>query len=251
MPNSPHENPQNDPQNASDLTPSEAPFDPLAAAAALRAESHMRGGPRLTLTTQCEAFALLKSGVAQEVVARMFALSRSSVSHLANCLNRTAGRTWRYPAVFIEWRRLGEAEFLKAYLTEDNYLKAKRLALDVPEPLDDQSAIYAVSNPRADGCSHAKMGEFEVAHMRVRIDWAECTQADIEPDKRGPIGWRWTEIAAPYAYQSIPPWDEEPARADGIWMPWRTSGDAFDYVFKIMGLKSPRRGRPRKDQTPY
>ena len=223
-------------------------WNPLEAVALMRAARRGRSGPKLTRTEQYNAFAMLKSGVEQSVVSRMFGISQSSVSHLANCLNRTAGHLWRYSDVFNEWNRLGEEGFLAAYVTEENYLKAQRLKYRVATPsIDDQAALHLISNPRADSCSYGLIGAFQVANWRARIDWAECDK-EVPEEGRGPIGWRYATVDDddhPLVYHSIAPYDE-PVRPDGLWMPWRTSGDAFDHTYQLMNIRSPRRGRPRK-----
>ena len=150
-----------------------------------------------------------------------------------------------------EWLRLGEEEYLKAYVLEEDYLKSQRVkhkvGYDDPDDIDRMTDANAPSNPRADSCSYNLIGSFEVGNWRARIDWMPCGE-DIPEDKRGPIGWRYADVSAEggWKYQSRPP-HYEPVREDGVWMPWRTSGDCFDYVHMIMGLKSPRRpGRPAK-----
>jgi hypothetical protein len=225
------------------------PFDPLKAYAILRAEARERRGPKLTITNKYHAFALLQSGVPHDAVGKMFGLSGSSISHLANCLKRDPGKTWRYTDVFVEWRRLGPDAFMAAYLTEENFLKAQRLKYNVDDlATDDRTQLHLTSNPRADSCSHALIGSIDLGDWTARIDFVECDRPDIPADKRGPIGWRYAPADGngdpSDHYVSIAPYDE-PTRADGVWMPWRTSADCCNHLHRMMGLKNPRRGRPR------
>lgn len=225
-------------------------FNPLEAASILRAEARSRVGPRLTRTDQMNAFALLKTGVKHAIVARIFGLSMSSVSQLANCLNHAIGRAWHYTDVFSEWQRLGEEDFIKAYLTEEHFLRAKRLKYGVDDnAIDDKLDLHLASNPRADSCSYGLIRSVTLGEeWRVRIDFAPC-DPEIPEELRGPDGWRYASVNADDypsgPYVSKAPYDE-PVREDGLWMPWRTSAECFDHLHHIAGLRSPRRGRPRK-----
>jgi hypothetical protein len=228
-------------------------FDPLEAYAILRAQARERRGPKMTSANKMHAFALLHSGVPHEVVGKMFGISGASISHLANCLKRDPGKTWRYSDVFIEWRRLGEEKFMASYLTEENFLKAQRFKYGVDDnATDDHTQLHLTSNPRADSCSHALIGSVDLGEWRARIDFVPCDHPDIPADKRGPDGWRYATVDAndypTDAYVSIAPYDE-PQRADGLWMPWRTSADCCNHLHRMMGLKNPRRGRPRRHQS--
>ena len=235
--------------NQSDrFDPPAAPFDPLAAAAEMRAERAARIGPKLTRIEQYQAFALLQSGTPRSIVSLMFGITPTTASHLANCLDHGPGKLWRYSAVFREWRRIGEQAFLAAYLTEENFLKAKRLKYTVAAPLDDRASLYFESQPRADSCAYARIGSFQAGAWRFRIDWVEAAP-EVPAERRGPIGWRYAvcdDNDVPADYYSRNPNESDPVRADGLWMPWRTSGDAFDYAYASNDLRSPRRpGRPR------
>ena len=119
----------------------------------------------------------------------MFGLSAASVSNLANCTEHKAGRMWHYPFVFQEWRRLGGDEnFIRAYMTEDLWLKAKRLKYEVAEPLDDRTKRG--SNRTATSRSYDVIGFFEVKDWLARVDWVEA-DPEIPAELRGPIGWRY------------------------------------------------------------
>jgi hypothetical protein len=182
----------------------------------------------------------------------MFGISGSSISHLAGCLKREPGKAWRYTDVFVEWRRLGEHAFLAAYLTEENFLKAQRLKYGVDDnAIDDRTQLHLTSNPRADSCSFGLIGSVDLGDWNARIDFVECNNPDVPPNLRGPVGWRYAPVDVrddrpSDSYVSIAPYDE-PVREDGIWMPWRTSADCCDHLHRMMGLKNPRRGRPRKN----
>ena len=137
----------------------------------------------------------------------MFGVSKTTVSHLANCEARALGRIHRYPDVFREWVRLGPEAFLEAYVTEDNYIKAQRLKYNVDDghKLDDRNGMHLDSNPRADACAHHMIGELNMGTWRARIDWAECSP-EVPEDKRGPIGWRYCDVSGPSSpYFSIDP----------------------------------------------
>ena len=223
-------------------------FDPLIASARLlQAASYIRGR-RLTWGDHYAIFALLQSGVKQETLSRMFGISLSSISHLANCLTPRPASIRRYPHVWREWVRLGRDKFIQAYLTEAYVLQADRVQRDVAGLLDTREQAI---NRRADSCAYDKRGPVQVEEDWYRIDWVECDNPDISAEKKGPIGWRYARIdeqeRPKKPYVSVMPYDSDPPREDGVCMPWRTSGDVFDWLFVMHGLKSPRRpGRPRK-----
>jgi hypothetical protein len=225
--------------NENEISAEKPAFDPVAEVAKMRAsEPAGRSGPKLSRIEQCQALAVLKVGhFSHGVVQKMFDLSPASVSNLANCTARKAGRSWHYPAVFQEWRRLGEEAFLRAYMTEELWLKAKRLKYETPAPLDNRT--LRGSNFRADSKSYDRIGFFEVSDWVARVDWAECDPETPE-ELRGPIGWRYATqgrgALSPYLSQD--PTEDEPR-----WMPWRTSGDAFDAAYQAAGLVSPRFAR--------
>lgn len=203
--------------------PSKA-FDPLAAIAAMRAHAHPKAGPKLSRAEQCAAFALVKSGFSHAIVGKVFGLSLASVSHLANCSRRAAGKRWYYPEVEREWLRLGDDEFIRAYVTEDLFLKAQRLKFDAGHKSDDRTARGPNSN--ADRYAFDRYGEFQAGDAVARVDWIDD-------------GWRFAIVDADTLYQGQEALGQEPS-------PFRTSGDAFDAAFEIFDLKSPRVGRPRK-----
>ena len=203
----------------------EKPFDPLAAIAEMRARAHPKAGPKLSRAEQCAAFALVKSGFSHAIVGKVFGVSLASVSHLANCTARAAGKIWYYPQVESEWRRLGQDEFIRTYLTEDIFLKAERLRHDVTHKSDDCTARGP--NPNADRFHFDRYGEFAAGDMLARVDWIDG-------------GWRFAFVEADSFYQGQEALGGEP-------LPFHTSGEAFDAAFAALGLKSPRVGRPRKD----
>ena len=224
-------------------------FNPLEAVAMLRASARSRRGPKLNRVEQYQAFAMIQSGVEHSVISKMFGVSKTTVSHLANCEARALGRIHRYPDVFREWVRLGPEAFLEAYVTEDNYIKAQRLKYNVDDghKLDDRNGMHLDSNPRADACAHHMIGELNMGTWRARIDWAECSP-EVPEDKRGPIGWRYCDVSGPStAPISALTRTSSRFQPEGLWLPWRTSGECFDYIYLSMGMPSPRRGgRPRK-----
>jgi hypothetical protein len=227
-------------------------FNPMEAVAILRAEARERIGPKMTIGNKMHAFALLRAGVSHGIVAKMFRISKPSVSNLANCLRREPGRTWHYPDVFIEWRRLGEEAFLSAYLTEENFLEAQRQKASAGYEIEEGGQLHLTSNPRADSKSHALIGSIDLGSWRARIDWTASGDPAIPPEKLGPAGWRYAiagdddEPLSPY--ESVNP-NDEPQRPDGLWMPWRTSTDCFHHLHRIMGMKIRGLGRPRKNSA--
>ena len=112
-------------------------FDPVAAIAGIalltraparRPEADQHGAmPSLGDRCKCRRMSATPS------LKQMFGVSSTTVSHIAHCIDRRPGTIWRYPAVFVEWRRLGEDGFIRTYMTEDLYLKAKRLKYEIPE----------------------------------------------------------------------------------------------------------------------
>ena len=221
--------------------PEKPPFDPVAMIRELRATEPPRGGPKLNKTEQCQALAILRVGYfSHAVVEKMFGVSSTTVSHIAHCIDRRPGTIWRYPAVFVEWRRLGEDGFIRTYMTEDLYLKAKRLKYEIPELLDDKT--MRGPNPRSDGHSHSHIGYFEVSDWLARVDWVEC-DPETPAELCGPIGWRYaTEGKSGLSpYISRDPTENEPR-----YMPWPTSGEAFDAAFHAIDATSPRLGRRAK-----
>ena len=203
----------------------EKPFDPLAAIAEMRARAHPKAGPKLSRAEQCAAFALVKSGFSHAIVGKVFGVSLASVSHLANCTARAAGKIWYYPQVESEWRRLGQDEFIRTYLTEDIFLKAERLRHDVTHKSDDCTARGP--NPNADRFHFDRYGEFAAGDMLARVDWIDG-------------GWRFAFVEEGMFHQG------RESLEGGEPTPFGTSGEAFDAAFTTLGLKSPRVGRPRK-----
>ena len=202
----------------------EKPFDPLAAIAQMRARERPKAGPKLSRAEQCAAFALVKSEFSHAIVGKVFGVSLASVSHLANCTTRAAGKIWYYPQVESEWRRLGEDEFIRTYLTEDVFLKAQRLKLDAGRKSDDRTVRGP--NPNADRFAFDRYDEFAVGGLMARVDWIDG-------------GWRFAFVEPVLFYQGQEALGRDPA-------PFRNSGEAFDAAFLVMGLTSPRVGRPRK-----
>ena len=85
---------------------------------ARRSEAHFEA-------EQCAVFALVKSGffLTPPLSEKSLACRWPSVSHLANCTARAAGKIWHYPQVESEWRSTSAAdEFIRTYLTEDIFL---------------------------------------------------------------------------------------------------------------------------------
>ena len=200
------------------------PFDPLDAIAQMRARERPKAGPKLSRAEQCAAFALVKSGFSHAIVGKVFGVSLASVSHLANCTARAAGKIWHYPQVESEWRRLGQDEFIRTYLTEDIFLKAQRLKHDVAHKSDDRTVRGPNSN--ADRFAFDRYGEFVVGEGTARVEWRDG-------------GWRFALVEEGMFYQGQEALGREAS-------PFQTSGEAFDAAFEILGLKSPRVGRPRK-----
>ena len=210
--------------HAKEVTMNDKPFDPLEAIASLRASERPKTGPKLSRAEQCAAFALIKAEFSHAIVGKVFGLSLASVSHLANCATRAPGKRWYYPDVEREWRRLGENDFVRAYLTEDIFLKAQRLKLAVGQPSDDRTARGP--NPNADRFAFDRYGEFQVGDAAARVDWIDG-------------GWRFAFVEEGMFHQGQEALSGEAA-------PFGTSGEAFDAAFEVLGLKSPRVGRPRK-----
>ena len=146
---------------------------------------------------------------------------------------------WHYPAVFAEWRRLGGDEnFIRTYMTEDLWLKAKRLKYDVAEQLDDR--VTRGSNRGADSRSYDTVGFFEVKDWLARVDWVEC-DPETPGELRGTIGWRYATKSP--GFDLTPYYSREPTETEPRWMPWPSSGKAFDAAFEAAGLTSPRFAR--------
>lgn len=114
-----------------------------------------RNAPRLTHAGKCQVYVLLYHGQKPEHVARLFNITRSTVSYIGGCrddtrkpvtfemapghfetvggpqlVSRNMNRKPRYQEVAAEFESLGEDEFLRRYLTPGlwdrlNEVKAK------------------------------------------------------------------------------------------------------------------------------
>ena len=112
--------------------------------------------PKLTHEGKCEAYALLHIGVDPKVVARMFKVSVSTVSHIGGCRgddrkpvtfemtpghyetvggprikHRNMNRKPRYAAVAAEYETLGDDEFKRRYLTKGLMQRANRAEAEI------------------------------------------------------------------------------------------------------------------------
>ena len=63
-----------------------SPPNMVAELAALARDLAPARGPKLTFLDRCAAFALLYQGIPQPIVAKLFGLSRASVSYIAGCV---------------------------------------------------------------------------------------------------------------------------------------------------------------------
>lgn len=227
---------------------SKVAWDPIAAIEQMRKEAPPRFGRKLSLAQQCEAYAALQSGAAQKVVSDIFGLSAASICHLANCRNHAPGREWRYSDVWRTWRDLGEEEFLRRYYSEDLDLKIKRWRYKVPGPLDSRRT--AAANPIADKYSFTAIGSFTVNSPRpwvARVDWADCQLPDDDP-RYGPPGWRYTSVEPEGSpFHNVHAYNGQEALNSElpVFLPFRTSADAFDAAHRQSLVPSPRTGAGR------
>ena len=120
----------------------ERPFHERAAEYLQRKYKPSHTAPKLEHAGKCEAYALLYNGTRPDVVARMFGISRSTVSYIAGCrednrvattfemtpghfetvggpkiVTRNTDRKPRYQEVAAEFETLGEEAFLERYLS--------------------------------------------------------------------------------------------------------------------------------------
>lgn len=169
-----------------------------------------KGGRKLTFADQCAAFAALRQFAEFNGVAKVFNLSRTSVSYLAGCLtddraafentdggiydpnltrNRMPDRQPRYRAVAVEFNRLGEQEFIRRYYTQ----RLHNLLLDAqPKPKLPQNRLP----PNLQANTYAGVHDFGeslwiIIEYLPDAGWAWC-----ECEKDGDIGtnkWKGSE----------------------------------------------------------
>lgn len=121
----------------------ERPFHVRAAEYLQKTYKPSHTAPKLLHEGKCEAYALLYNGTRPDVVARMFGISRSTVSYIAGCRednrvattfetvpghfetlggpkikHRNVNRKPRYQEVADEFETLGEDAFLERYLSK-------------------------------------------------------------------------------------------------------------------------------------
>ncbi len=90
-----------------------------------------RATGRLKHADRCAAFALMKRGFPQALVARTFGITKGAAHNIAQC--ETTGN---YPAVANDWKNLGPETFYETYLTAQLRERVIRVKRNMPELFD-------------------------------------------------------------------------------------------------------------------
>lgn len=174
---------------------------------------------KLTFSEQCGLAYALANKLKHAIVAKAFGLSRATVSHLANCLERN-GR--HYPQVRAEYQALGAEAFkLKYYAPLHWRLKRTKLDLNHLPGGEDDIARPAGSDPRA-------------AKYAGPITLDDGTRWEIVW-RSEPLGWAIHNLDLPDIWHGA---EWIPGNED--FEPFRTSSAAYDAVHYCNGYESPR-----------
>ena len=194
-----------------------------------------KNGPKLHFPALCAAYAALLENISPALIARVFGLSKTSISYLGGCradtrppvtmelpdidgrpprtytvgdLNITRGRSPdrkpRYQEVAREFNRLGYDLFKSTYFTEE-WQRRLKAAAQTHLTGDPAAAFYAFVN----------YGPVNVNGDLFRIDWREN-------------GWRFAQCQ-----EDGSPWrDEYFYQGDDNDKPFMTSDAAYKYLTK-------------------
>jgi hypothetical protein len=225
-------------------------FNPAKSREELRTAAVTSKSPRLAFPDQCALFIAARDRMAPHpILAQAFGVTPGTVSAIANCLN-PARRIHKYASVAKEYDRLGDEPFAQRYWREEHAARILRLKYDAPEPGDNRRSF--APNPLADKFSFARFNAFAVPKPLggtefFRVDWVKAEMRE---------GWYFRSCAD---NGEVPP--DAPLGLIGLYCgrdaidenarylePFRTSAEAYDGAFTIMGESSPRPkpGRPKK-----
>jgi hypothetical protein len=217
-----------------------ANFDPAKSRQELRTTAVAKLGPRLAFPDQCALFIAARDRMAPHpILAQAFGVTPATVSAIANCLN-PARRIHKYTSVAKEYDKLGDELFAQRYWREEHAARILRLKYDAAEPGDDRR--LRGPNLAADKFSAANHGVFTIPHptgaapYSVRIEWL------THPYNQA-TGWFFIfGEDEPHGREAMGELEDfQPT-------PFRTSAEAYDAAFVMVGESSPRPkpGRPKK-----
>ena len=146
-----------------------------------------KNSARLSFTDLCAAFALVKRGFPQSLVAQVFGVTPAAISKLASA--ETNPR--RYANVAAELQRLGWDEFREKYITNEIIERLQRFRVEAPLTSDLRRGRGP--NPAADksaGAWELTAGNGEIQHLEVF--W------------RDGAGWTWRHLGEGWITQQEP-----------------------------------------------
>lgn len=149
---------------------------------------------KLTFDERCSVLALYLSGVHRRVLALAFGIDRRTVAHIYN------RKSIHYKAVRNRLQELGQAEFLKQYLTEWATEKVAKVANDPSITLADKEyraqpdkGVHPNKRKnRNEGLHVVKPDQCEHTH-RIMIQWFD--ERPIEGTEQTlPAGWWYKDM---------------------------------------------------------
>ena len=194
-------------------TTSDAPLDasdaslerrvsPLESLEALLAEFPKSQGARLSWGEKCGAFVALHRGVPQNVVAKAFGVTPTTISLLASCLAPRADAKTKYANVRREFEALGAERFDAKYYTSDIADRLTRWRLGQPTQADKKIRPYG-SAPAATMNAHEGFHEIPTHSTKTptaiaHIHWVEgegwtVSEVDQPSFLAGQPKYNWTE----------------------------------------------------------
>ena len=204
-------------------------FDPEKALAELAGDQTDGPGRKLSLHDQCAAFALIKSHVKRSVIAKTFAVTPGTVSHIAGCEENN-----RYPRVAREWRELGQRAFDRKYFTEKLHIKVAQVKYDIDN--EGSRLVRTAPSRLADKKAFRTIGAFPIKDEFWRVTWLTF------PNKPEKTGWYFAYCKADGSVVD----NEEKHRWYGAeepeqeLIPYRTSGYAYNAAFAFCHTSPPR-----------
>lgn len=155
---------------------------------------------KLNFGQRCAVLALYRRNVSVRMLAAAFGINRRTVTHVIT------PDSARYRNVRDEEKRLGTAEFMAKYITEEVATRLAEAASkpEITEPYDQYDAKPAaertgVASPRATGSAGIttiKLPHHEFSH-RIEVSWLEAdTAEDDDGPFEHPAGWYWRDLDA-------------------------------------------------------
>jgi len=146
---------------------------------------------KLTFDERCSVLALYISGIHRRVLAAAFGIDRRTVAHIYN------KNSVHYKKVRARLQELGQAEFLRQYLTEESTRKAAAVANDPSVTLADRewraqpdTGMPSKRKNRKEGVHVVKPDQCEYSH-RLVIQWFDERE---ESETTLSAGWWYQDL---------------------------------------------------------